>query len=277
MRIERPAGLSALPERYGPLFDRAVDVFGADERVRGMWLHGAIARGAADAGSDLDVNVAVADEAFDDFAGAWREWLAEITPTVNASPIPGLAGSFYALTPTCARLDVVSERASDVARSWLTRRVVVFDRDGLTERLPAPSDPPPDKATIKYLIDEPLRQAANFPTVVVRQDWLLGVVAVQYLHTHLYLLFAESNKPQPPTGPKQWSHKLTDDQRRMLEALPVPQPDPASVEEARQAAFALFLSEAPRIAAANDVAWPEPLATAVLDHLRTEGLGVDGH
>lgn len=234
MISERPAGLAVLPERYGALFDRAVAVFESDERVRGMWLHGAIARGAADAGSDLDVNLAVADAVFDAFAAAWPEWLAQITPTVNASPIPGLAGSFYALTPTCARLDVISERVSDVARSFLTRRVVVFDRDGLTASVPAPLDPP-----------------------------------------LLYQLFAEANKPLAPTGPKQWSHKLSVEHRRMLEALPVPQPDPDSVEAARQAATTLFLSEAPKIAAANDVAWPEPLVTAVLDFLRGEGLGVE--
>lgn len=35
------AALAALPESYGPLFDRAAAVFEADERVRAMWLHGA--------------------------------------------------------------------------------------------------------------------------------------------------------------------------------------------------------------------------------------------
>ncbi|MGH3188796.1 MAG: hypothetical protein ACRDPY_08365 [Streptosporangiaceae bacterium] len=33
-----------------------------------MWLHGALARGMADAASDLDVAVAVADESLDEFA-----------------------------------------------------------------------------------------------------------------------------------------------------------------------------------------------------------------
>jgi hypothetical protein len=47
--IRRPAALAALPGSYGPLFDRAAAVFGADERVRAMWLHGALARGKADA------------------------------------------------------------------------------------------------------------------------------------------------------------------------------------------------------------------------------------
>lgn len=92
--IGRPAALAALPGSYGPLFDRAAAVFEADERVRAMWLHGALARGQADAASDMDISVAIAD---DGFAASWRDWLAAITPALTARPIA--AGSFYALTP----------------------------------------------------------------------------------------------------------------------------------------------------------------------------------
>ena len=275
MTIERPPGVDALAAGYGPLLDRAREVFAADERVRAMWLHGAVARRAADAGSDLDIDIAVADDAFEDFVAAWPAWLAAITPTVNVQPIPGLIGSFYALTPTCERLDVITERVSSVPSSFLTRRVTVFDRDGLTSLVPEPVDPPPDQGTIAYLITEPIRQAANWPTVVVRKDWLLGVVAVEQVHSLLYALFAEANKPQAPTGPKQWSHKLSGEHRRMLEALPVPQPEPTSVEQARRAALRLFFDEAPKIAAANGVPWPAELADAVLSFLEREGFAVD--
>jgi hypothetical protein len=42
----------------------------------------------------------------------------------------------------------------------------------------------------------------------------------------LYQLFAESNKPAPPTGPKQWSFKLTATQavRDYLRTQGVPLP-----------------------------------------------------
>ena len=211
------------PEGYGLLLDRATQLFQADPRVRGMWLHGALARGAADAGSDLDIDIAVADEAFDEFAASWRSWLAEITPTVSALPVPGLPGSFYTLTPTCERLDVICERVSATSTSEITRRVPVFDKDGLTSLVPPPHDPRPDPKVIESVTREVLRQAANFTVVVVRDDWLLGVVGVQEIHRMLYQLFAEANKPQPPTGPKQYSFKLNAEQRRMLKSLPVPQ------------------------------------------------------
>jgi hypothetical protein len=266
------SGLDALGPRYVDVFQRAREVFSSDDRVRGMWLHGAVARQAADAASDLDIDIAVADEGFDAFAEAWRDWLAAITPTVSAIPLG--PGSFYALTPTCARLDVISERVSELATSTLTRRITVFDLDNLTGRVPPINDPPPNTKTIDYLIRETLRQAANFETVTVRDDWLLGVVAVTSVHGMLYQLFAESNKPQPATGPKQWSIKLAPRHRALLQQLPVPQPNRDSVFAARQAALGAFLVEAPAIAARYGVAWPTDLADAVLDYLAAKGIGV---
>jgi len=267
--ISRPPELLALPERYWALFDRVAARFAGDDRVRAMWLHGAIGRGQADAGSDLDVSVTVRDDDFDEFAGEWREWLAAITPTLTARPIA--PGSFYALTPTCERLDVIAERVSDLPGTRIARRIGVFDRDGLFALLPAPADPPPDPAKISYLIEETLRQAANFPTVVVRDDWLLGVIAVQQVQLFLYELLAEANKPAPPTGPKQWSFKLTQRQRDLLARLPVASATGRSVLTARNAALAAFLAEAPAIAERNAVPWPDELERAVRVFLAAEG------
>jgi len=266
----RPAALAALPAGYGPLFDRAAAVFEADDRVRAMWLHGALARGAADAGSDLDISVAIADDGFDGFAASWRDWLAAITPTLTARPLS--AGSFYALTPACERLDVIAEPVGKLASTRLTRRLVVFDRDRLDRLIPPIADPPPDPGVIAYLIEETLRQAANFPAVLVRDDWLLGVIAVQQVQVFLYQLFAESNKPAPPTGPKQWSFKLTAAQRQVLSGLPAAAPFPDSVLAAREATLAAFFREAPPIAARCGVEWPSRLEQAVRDYLRDQGV-----
>jgi hypothetical protein len=270
VRINRPAALAVLPPGYGPLFDRTASLFAADDRVRAMWVHGAMARNAADAGSDLDVSLAVRDADFGSFAAGWETWLAEITATLTARKISD--GSFYALTTTCERFDVISEPVSKLPGTALTRRIVVFDKDDLDRLIPPPSDPPPSAAVITYLIEETLRQAANFPTVIVRQDWLLGVIAVQQVQLFVYELFAEANKPMPPTGPKQWSSKLTPRQRQLLEDLPTAAPVEQSVKAAREASFALFFAEVPAIARSNGVAWPDELEAAVRAYLSNAGL-----
>jgi len=270
--IRRPAALDVYPPGYGPLFDRAANLFAADDRVRAMWVHGAMARGAADAGSDLDISVAIRDTDYQGFADGWRTWLAAIAPTLTARHTATGEGSFYALTTTCERFDVISEPVSKLASTPLSRRIVVFDKDDLDRLIPPPNDPPPNVSALSYLIEETLRQAANFPTVIVRQDWLLGVIAVQQVQLFLYQLFAESNKPMPPTGPKQWSFKLTARQRQLLEALPVAAPSEQSVKNAREAAFAVFLAEAPAIAKSNGITWPSELEAAVRAFLVSAGL-----
>jgi hypothetical protein len=112
----------------------------------------------------------------------------------------------------------------------------------------------------------------NYPAVMIRDDWLLGVVAVQQVQLFLYELFAESNKPMPPAGPKHWSYKLTERQRQLLTALPVAAPTRQSVLAAREAAFALFFAEAPAIAVNRGVAWPAELEKGVRAYLRSAGV-----
>jgi predicted nucleotidyltransferase len=260
--------LRPMPHSYQVLLDRATEVFLADERVRAMWLHGAVARGAQDAGSDLDIDIAVRDEDFDTFTTESTSWWAKITPTVSRRQMANMPGSFFALTPTCERLDVVTERVSDLSTSKLTRRIIVFDRDNLTAHVPKPTDPDANPEVIRYCIEETLRQAANFPIVLIRQDWLLGVVAVQQIHFFLYELLTEANKPMPPTGPKQWSYKLSSEQRQALERLPVPQAERTSIIAARQAALRLFEEQASAVAHQHGIEWPSELLTAVHAYMK---------
>lgn len=116
----------------------------------------------------------------------------------------GQATGWYVLTSTCERIDYLVESRSQIPSSPGVRRLVVFDKARCVALLPPVEDPGPDAGTVTFCVTEALRQMANFPVVIVREDWLLGVVAVQQLHYFLYELFAQSNRPQPPTGPKQW-------------------------------------------------------------------------
>jgi type II secretory pathway component PulM len=99
--------------------------------------------------------------------------------------------------------------------------------------------------------------------VVAREDWLLGVVGVQYIQMLLYQLFVESNQPLPPMGVKQWSAKLTAGQQAVCAGLPSPAASREAVLTAMRAAAAGFRQAARDILAARQIPWPAGFDQAV--------------
>lgn len=270
----RPPALARLPKGYTDLFDRAARHFAADPRVRALWVSGSLARGDADASSDLDLLLAVADADFDAFAASWETWLAEITDTVLARPIPFMPGSLYSLTPACERFDVVIERASHVPRSFFRTRFLVFDRDGLDAQVPAPNPPAkPDLAKVETALVEPFRYLAMLPAVLERGELLLSQEGYGHLRRRLSELFLEVNAPLPTTGVKHWRDKLSDEQYAVLEALPWPAATREALIDAYLCMARALVAHGRPIAEQLGVPWPTRLELAVRAHLQRE-LGV---
>lgn len=270
---ERPAIVDRLEPGYGRLLDRAVEVLDADDRIRAIWLSGSLARGTADSVSDLDLLLAVDDGRFDEFAREWKEWLADITPTVIARALPFLPGSVYCVTPDRLRLDVVSERVSALANSMFRTRTAVLDKDGLDALVPpVVAGAGPSAARVAQLIEEFYRDYGMFPVGTQRGDWLLGLEAVHLIRTLLYQLFVESNAPLPAMGVKQWSAKLTPAQIAVLEALPTGTAERESVISAHEVVSVAFVTHAREVAAALGVTWPEELHRSTVAYLGRYGL-----
>jgi hypothetical protein len=271
----RPDALEVLEPGYAELFDRVATVCAPDDRVRALWCSGSIARGTADVASDLDFIVTVADDSLAEFTREWQAWLAGITPTVIARPLPFAPGSFYSVTPERMRLDVVVEPVAAIATTIFPARLVVFDRDDLAARLPEPPPPAaPDRARIAHLVEEFFRDYGMWNTVVDRGDWLLGLEAVHLLRTLLYQLFVESNAPLPAMGVKRWSDKLTPPQRACLEALPPGDATRVGVAVAHEEAARAFVTAARDICGRFAVPWPDELEASTVGYLRAHGLPV---
>jgi hypothetical protein len=267
------SALAVLPPAYRALFERTRRVAEDDARVRALWLGGSLARGDADAASDLDLLLAVADDAHAEFARDWRAWLARITPTLIARPQPFLPGSFYSVTTGGERLDVVVEPAARLATTVFRMRALVFDRDGLAARIPAPPAPAgPSPERIASLIEEFFRDSLLVDVSITRGDVLLANEGVHLLRGLLYQLFCEANAPLPVSGVKRWSEKLTPPQRALLEELPTGAGTLAAVLAAQWEISRAFLASAREIAAAHGVAWPGELEAALNRHLRANGL-----
>lgn len=266
MDVDRsPAPLAALLPSYRPIFDRLLEVCEGDERIRAFWLSGSLAKGTADSGSDLDCMLAIRDADFDEFAAGWREWLATITPTLLARELPFARGSFYSTTTGCERLDVVCEPVSKVPTSRHRYRRVVFDRDGLDAAVPAPEPPPgPNLDRLHSTVEEFFRVEAIVPVMLnQRRDYLAAVNGVQSLQLMLYNVFVECNQPQPPMGIKQWTARLTPEQRQVLTALPVAAPEHDSIAVGlRAAGNAMRISGRAAVTACGGT-WPVDLDEGV--------------
>ncbi|HEX3812672.1 MAG TPA: nucleotidyltransferase domain-containing protein [Mycobacteriales bacterium] len=262
--------LRPLPATYHRLLDKVLATVEPDDRIRALWLSGSLARGVADAGSDLDLLIAVRDDALPEFVDGWQEWLATITPTIVARPLPHAPGSFYSTTVDCARLDVVIESVRDLAGSAHRTRLVVLDRDGLDSTVPQPKPPAqPDPERMDFLVEEYFRQLAIFPAAVVaREDWLLGIEGVHNARLMLYQLFVEANQPLPAMGVKQWTSKLTAAQRDVLQGLPAVAPTRDSVIAAMHATVEAFAHAGREALVAAGRTWPAELADAVDAGLR---------
>lgn len=266
--------LAPLPSGYGDLLRSVYAACVDDPRIRAAWLGGSVARGEADAGSDLDVLLAIDDDSFDEFACSWRDWLAAVSPTLLAQELPGLPGSFAVTTLECLRLDVVAEPVSSLETSAYRTRLVVMDHDGLAERVPLLAEPQqPDPSGIRSVVDEFYRQQAIFPAAVVaRADWLLGVVAVHQTQLLLYQLFVACNAPLPAMGVKQWSSRLTPHQRAVLAGLLPPTAECSRVVAAMLSARAAFREHGRGAVEALGVQWPLDVDAAVDDYWRRLGL-----
>lgn len=266
MDVDRdPAPLAVLVPSYRPLFDRLLAVCEHDDRIRGLWLSGSLAKGTADAGSDLDVLVAVRDGDFEEFIANWRQWLARITPTLLAREMPFGRGCFYSTTTGCERLDVICEPVSDLPSSRFCYRHVIFDRDGLSAFVPAPDPlPGPDFERLRRTVEEFFRVEAITPLMLnQRRDYLLVVQGVQDLQRILYNVFVECNQPQPPMGAKHWSARLTAAQREILTALPVATPDRDSIVRAHSAVVAAMRTAGRAAVVACGGSWPADLDDGV--------------
>ena len=269
MRLSQDAraALAPLEPGYLDLLARVVGHLAGDERVRAVWLSGSVARGVADAGSDLDLVVTVTHVA------PWRDraaWAA--VDAVITIPIAGLSG-FAFTTREGLRLDVVLEEPDDVAASPYAPRLCLVDRDGLAPLVAAPEEQPPDVARMQDLVVEVLRQCAIFPAAVVaREDWLLGQVAVQNHQRMLYDLLVEANQPLPAMGIKQWSSRLTPDQRDLLAALPAPRAERDSVVAAMTAVRTAIRTRGRVALESAGGTWPSGVDDAIAAYWERHGL-----
>ncbi|MGA8247453.1 MAG: nucleotidyltransferase domain-containing protein [Nocardioides sp.] len=266
--MEVSEAIAPLEPGYDALLAVVVRTVEDDDRVRALWLGGSVGRGVADAGSDLDLVLTVREVAPFTDARIWDP----LDPVIT-TPIPGMPGCFAFTTRAGLRVDIVLETLDDLTSSTYTRRVRVLDRDGLEPPARVEDTRGPDVGRMQAIVTELMRQSAIFPAAVVaREDWLLGQAAVSSYQRMLYDLLVESNQPLPVMGVKQWSSRLTPEQREVLRSLPAPSADRDPVVAAMLAVRRAIRSHGRAALESVGGTWPTEVDDAMAAYWQRHGL-----
>jgi predicted nucleotidyltransferase len=259
-RYPLPGVRAATTAPHEALVSRARDVLRADDRFVAAWLVGSLANGDADAFSDVDLRVAVADEAFPGVAETWREVVDAIAPTVSVRPLPRIVGG-VCVTPDWLHFDVVFTAASAVE---VVECRPLFDRAGL---LPPPRAVPVERGEPFFpaaAVETFLYMLGNMVAVAGRGEVVPGMNGVGVVRdvALVGLLLAE-NGIRSLRGPdaffpftKRLLPYLTEEQRALLASLPPLAPTVDSVVESYVALARAFLPRARALAERTGAAWP---------------------
>ena len=116
--------------------DALISLVTDDPRLDGLWLQGSLARGDADALSDIDAYLSVKDEALDEVFGERTSMVGSVQHAIAWSDgaTPGLRG-LHALLEGGVRLDLFFEATSTVSNQKRPAFRILVDKTDLAARL----------------------------------------------------------------------------------------------------------------------------------------------
>ncbi len=246
----------------------AVVVLPGTPGVVAAWLGGSLATGYADIHSDVDLNVAVADDRLATWRDAWPTVVERCAgPLVLSQPIGGEVVGGFSLTRSWEHVDLVVHALSGLGRPAPCR--ILHDPGGLLEDrrdvVPAgkPWYPAGDVTLFLYFL-------GNLVVTLGRDELVLAHGGVGALRDLLVRLMLAENGVHKTDGQKRLNPYLTDDQRSELASLPTAALRADDVILACQAIRDAFVARARRLAEAVGEDFPEGLFVATDEHLRRE-------
>jgi hypothetical protein len=248
------------PQRQ--LVDRVRDDLRADPRVRGLWLTGSLGTGTDDEFSDVDMFVAVAEDALPGYLDGWPS-VAERYDPLLARQLPG-APVFNHVLPDWVRWDVVVGTAGDVRNMDPGQVTEVFNLDGLVPS--SPSHRGADPEVVREMTEEFLRVLGLLPVVLGRGELVTAVSGAGLLRQLLTTLLRYRVEGDRLSGALHLSRVLPAAELAALEALPPVYAERGGVVRLHLACAGMFLPVARELLGE---AYPFRLEEACWEHLRT--------
>lgn len=237
--------------------------------VRALFLSGSYGAGIEDSYSDIDFLAVSRDGPTDEFAALWREAVGGVGEIVlwwdrQAKPM-----LINAITADWLRIDVEIVTPDQVARRTASGLKALFDQDRVLEALPpAPQNAGPNPARMKWQFEEFIRILGLLSLAIGRGEYLNGITGIFHLRNLLTELLIEETAAPNRGGVLHLNRLISEEQKSLLAALPVPSPTRESVIAANLAYAEAYLPRARRMARKIGVEWPERFEAATRVHLR---------
>jgi predicted nucleotidyltransferase len=246
------------------VIDRFVAACQGDARVVAAFLGGSLARGTADAYSDLDLYLITTDTGYDSFFAARTAFFRRLGDPLMLEDwvIGGVAFlNFILADGTDGELGL--GRAGDFAGLHVGPYQVLLDKAGILAGigfLARPADPAAQRELLRGLIHWFWHDLAHFTTALGRgQVWAAAGALEDLRRTCVNLARLERDFAAPADGYEKLERALPVEQLAPLRATFCAL-EPAALLAAGQHVFAFYQALAPRLATAYGLSYPAGLA-----------------
>ena len=250
----------------------------ADERLVAAFLGGSYAAGTADAYSDLDLYLIVADASYDDFFAQRRRFLGQLGDPVFLDDFDGF-GFDMVLFIYADGVDgeLVLARTSAFVHLPSGPFRVLLDRDGILPRQAFPPITPPtaeeQREHVRWLVAWFWRDLSQLSRWLARgRLWSAYAHLEMARHTCLGLVRAQ-HAWSPALGSYEKIEHVVEAEDLHAFQHTFCRVERAALVEAVRGLLAIYLQVAPPLATAHGLAYPAKLAHAVLERLE-QGCGV---
>lgn len=241
------------------LIDRIAEILEPLPGLGSAFLGGSHGRDEADAYSDVDVYVVVAEaDDIPDLLPRLEQSVDEISPILFKKVLPN-ARTINCITTDWLRFDLTVVSRIELAFVAGGAAKPLFDRLGLAEALSVTpvSAPAPTADAILDVVNEFIRVLGLSMVVKGRGDLVVAQTGTNLLRDMLIRVMAMENAPQPRRGVLALRRDLTPDQMAVLLVLPPLDATWPSIFARTKAIAAQFFPRARTLAEELDAPWPE--------------------
>ena len=258
------------------LTDRIAEMLEGLPGLGSAFLGGSHGRGEADAYSDVDVYVVVAEAAdIPDVLARLAQSVAEISPVLYSKVLPN-ARTVNCITMDWLRFDLTVVSGIELAFLAGGQVKPLFDRLGLFEALSAAPVPAPQSSAEAFLdvVNEFIRVLGLSVVVKGRDDLVVAQTGTNLLRDMLIRTMVLENGAQPRRGVLALQRDLTPDQVAILVNLPSADATWPSIFERTRAIAEQFLPRARALAEELGAVWPETFERVTRAYLQ-DNLGLE--